>query len=256
MQGKCRFRAVVRTIIAQIANSRYRKTWAFLKQRRDVRKRYVYLTVKQLQATELQTIWNTNASLTSQEAEELESASRELLPGDWGYYQSLAHQAHRNAWVHACVTSMIPAWNYTHLSYSDRKCEFCGTMPIYGVRYLCTVCRGQHEASHTPRDIKLILSSQTSIYVPNARRNGQPKNLDYPVAGTNRVIRYSRFRVLSSNWINMRLRVWDGYALILSMGRIAMIQALRVCIRLLLSGIITDESRIRSGVRRRGRLGS
>lgn len=104
-KGKTRFQAVVRTVMAQIADSRHRKTWAFLKQRRDIRTRYVSLVAKQLQATELQTTWNTRVPLISAETEELEMLSMQLFPGDLDYYQSLAQQIHRSTWVHAYVAS-------------------------------------------------------------------------------------------------------------------------------------------------------
>lgn len=101
MKGIIRFRSIVRTIISQISDSRYRRTWAYLKNRRDSRNVYVSLVAKQLQCAELQTIWKVKVSLTAKEAEQLESVSRGLLPGDWEYYQSLAQKVHRGAWVHA-----------------------------------------------------------------------------------------------------------------------------------------------------------
>lgn len=103
MNGKVRFRAIARTIIAQIADARHHKTWAFLSERRENRKVYVALVAKQLEAAEIRTIWNVNVSLTADESMRLELASRELLHGDWAYYQSLARQEHRNHWVHAYV---------------------------------------------------------------------------------------------------------------------------------------------------------
>ncbi|KAF8312647.1 hypothetical protein DL93DRAFT_2081901 [Clavulina sp. PMI_390] len=135
LTGKARFRAVVRTIIAQIADANRHKTWEFLKSRRENRKRYVNLVTKQLEAAEIRTIWNVATSLSASEATELEDASRELLHGDWAYYQSLARAKHRKHWVHA-----------------DRKCDSCGKMPIYGARYLCSVCDNFDLCSDCERD--------------------------------------------------------------------------------------------------------
>ena len=105
MKGKDLFRAVVRTMIAQIKDSRWRNTWSYIQRRRDNRRTYVRLVAKQLEHAEIRTIWNVKVSLTPDEARQLQAAASELSHGDWAYYQSLARLQHRSVWVHAYVLS-------------------------------------------------------------------------------------------------------------------------------------------------------
>lgn len=107
LKGKVLFRAAVHTVIAQIQDNRWRNTWSYIEQRRDNRKIYVNLVAKQLELAEIRTIWNVKTSLTPAESRQLEATARELLHGDWLYYQSLARLQHRSAWVHAYVPSRV-----------------------------------------------------------------------------------------------------------------------------------------------------
>jgi len=105
MRGKALFRAAVRTVVAQIKDTRWRNSWCYIQQRRDNRKTYVRLVAKQLELAEIKTIWNVKVSLTPDEIQQLQNITRELSQGDWAYYQSLARLQHRSAWVHAYVLS-------------------------------------------------------------------------------------------------------------------------------------------------------
>jgi hypothetical protein len=156
LKGKALFRAAAHTVIAQIKDNRLRNTWRYIQQRRDNRKIYVNLVAKQLELAEIRTIWNVKASVTPSESRQLEAAARELSHGDWSYYQSLARMQHRSAWVHAyvpnCVRSraLMPCFRR-----SDRRCDWCHKLPIYGARYLCTVCNGRLHVT-----LVCLLSSQ------------------------------------------------------------------------------------------------
>jgi hypothetical protein len=108
MKGKARFRAAVRTVVAQLKDNQWRRTWSYIQQRRDNRNTYVRLVARQFELAEIRTIWNVKASLTPEELQQLVAATRELSHGDWSYYQSLARLQHRSKWVHAYVTSCVP----------------------------------------------------------------------------------------------------------------------------------------------------
>lgn len=107
-KGIARFRSIARTVLSQISDCHRRNTWAYLKDRKTSRDLYASLVAKQLQCAELQTVWKVKASLTAKEADDLENVSRELRPGDWDYYQSLAQKMHRGSWVHAYVSFITP----------------------------------------------------------------------------------------------------------------------------------------------------
>jgi Vacuolar sorting-associated protein 13, extended-chorein len=100
-----RFRAAGQTILREIQERHRRVSWEYIKQRRDLRKRFVGLTAKLLQCNEVESIWQMGISLTDEEDDQLKRMTKEIAPVDYAFWRSLGELEHRRTLSHKLVYS-------------------------------------------------------------------------------------------------------------------------------------------------------
>ena len=101
-----KFRAAGQIILRQVQERHRHMSWAYTKERRDLRRAYVPLLAKQLQFSDVGS-FGYSSNVSKEESDELLRLSKEVSPIDVPFWSSLAKLEHRRTITHQYVYPMF-----------------------------------------------------------------------------------------------------------------------------------------------------